>query len=577
MTGELINHLWQSTVFAVVAGVLTLALRNNRAQVRYWVWLVASVKFLVPFALLMNLGSVVPRPVKTVAVSPAVAVRMVEIVEPFPEAPSPAVPRSEVPWLWIVWACGFAGITMMRLRGWARVRAAVRASTAVQIPAAVEVRSAPGLLEPGVVGVLRPILLLPEGIAEQLTPAQLDAVLAHELCHVRRRDNLAAAIHMIVEALFWFHPLVWWIGGRLVEERERACDEEVLRLGGDPRDYADAILNVCKLYVESPLACVAGVTGADLKKRIEAIMSNRILSNLTVGRKAGLAVASMMAVTAPVAIGVLRAQTTATPKFEVASIRLSKDCGGPAGVAERPSPGRLTKKCMPLSSYIQAAYVWFDKGRQNALRSLPLSGGPAWVESDLYEINAKAEGDPGQVRMSGPMMQALLEDRFRLKIHRETREVPVYALTVAKSGPKLTPFQEGSCTPLDIDTLGPRQPGDKPLCHPGWIQGKGANISIDAQAMGVDEFSKFLQLMLDRPVIDKTGIAGRFDFRVEFAPDDMTSRFATGTPGARSLDSTGGGPVLREAIQEQLGLKLESTKGPGEFLVIDHIERPSEN
>jgi hypothetical protein len=116
---------------------------------------------------------------------------------------------------------------------------------------------------------------------EKLTPTQLEAVLAHELCHVRRHDNLTSAIHILVEAVFWFHPLAWWIGARLVEERERACDEEVLRLGGDPRDYADAILNICKLYVESPLTCVAGVTGADLKKRIEAIMTNRVLANLT--------------------------------------------------------------------------------------------------------------------------------------------------------------------------------------------------------------------------------------------------------------------------------------------------------
>ncbi len=101
---------------------------------------------------------------------------------------------------------------------------------------------------------------------ERLTPSQLEAVLAHELCHVRRRDNLTSVIHMIVEAVFWFHPLVWWIGARLVEERELACDEEVLRLGSEPRVYAEGILNVCKLYVESPLRCVSGVTGSNLEE-----------------------------------------------------------------------------------------------------------------------------------------------------------------------------------------------------------------------------------------------------------------------------------------------------------------------
>jgi BlaR1 peptidase M56 len=184
-----------------------------------------------------------------------------------------------------------------------RIRAAVRAGRPIEIPVAVEVRSSPGLLEPGVVGLWRPILLLPAGIEQRLTPPQLEAVLAHELCHVRRRDNLTAAAHMAVEAVFWFHPLVWWIGARLVDERERACDEAVLSLGSQPRIYADAILNVCRLYVESPLVCVPGVTGADLKRRIEAIMTNRTGHGLNRAKKFLLAGAGIAALTVPIVIG----------------------------------------------------------------------------------------------------------------------------------------------------------------------------------------------------------------------------------------------------------------------------------
>ena len=177
-----------------------------------------------------------------------------------------------------MWLCGFVATVLMRFRNWLRIRAIVRASATINIPvpdlpAPVEVRSSPGIMEPGVVGLIRPILLLPEGIAARLTPSELEAVLAHEFCHVRRRDNLFASIHMLVEAVFWFHPLVWWIGARLVEERERACDEEVLTVGNRPDVYADAILNVCKIYVESPLPCVSGVTGAGIGRRIEAIMA----------------------------------------------------------------------------------------------------------------------------------------------------------------------------------------------------------------------------------------------------------------------------------------------------------------
>src|SRR5579862_9731364 len=105
--------------------------------------------------------------------------------------------------------------------------------------------SCPSLLEPAVFGIFSPVLLLPDGIADRLTRDQLKSVLIHELCHIRRRDNLATAIYMVVESLFWFYPLVRWIGKRLMEERERACDEEVLRVSGNPDIYVEGILKVC--------------------------------------------------------------------------------------------------------------------------------------------------------------------------------------------------------------------------------------------------------------------------------------------------------------------------------------------
>ena len=156
-------------------------------------------------------------------------------------------------------------------------------------------------------GIFRPVLLLPNGIMDCLTAREMESIVAHELCHVRRRDNLLTAIHMAVEALFWFHPLVWWVGARLMEERERACDEEVLLLGSEPQVYAEGILRICELYLESPLACVSGVTGANLRKRIEEIMSNRIGIGLTFCRKAALAMAAITAVAAPAIVGVMNA------------------------------------------------------------------------------------------------------------------------------------------------------------------------------------------------------------------------------------------------------------------------------
>jgi hypothetical protein len=169
----------------------------------------------------------------------------------------------------------------------------------------------------------------------QVTGAQLEAILAHEMCHVRRRDNLTFALHMLVETLFWFHPLVWWIQGRLVEERELACDEAVLQSGNEAEVYAEGILKVCKFYVESPLACAAGVSGADLKKRVARIMTEQMGRNLSWAQKLVLCIAGLVAVMMPVAFGLSHAGVGKTefqdnpkdvklPAFEVASIKPNK-------------------------------------------------------------------------------------------------------------------------------------------------------------------------------------------------------------------------------------------------------------
>ncbi len=336
MIGELTNHLWQSTFYAMAAAMLALAFRRNRAQVRYWLWLSASLKFFVPFSLLMSLGSYLAWALSARAVmTQAVSLTIVQITQPFPEALSPVTN-----WLLIavlgVWVCGFGAIALIRFKDWLGIRAAVRSSTPLDIPAiptTVEVRSSASLLEPGVVGLLRPVLLLPEGILQRLTPAQLEAVLAHELCHVRRRDNLTAALHMIVEAVFWFHPLIWWIGARLVEERELACDEEVLSLGNDPQVYAQGILNVCKFYVESPIVCVAGVTGSNLRKRMERIMKNQFGTALSARKKLLLAIAGVAVLAVPVVSGM------AVPRLSAQSTGQARSAPPPAA----PSPAAQSK------------------------------------------------------------------------------------------------------------------------------------------------------------------------------------------------------------------------------------------
>lgn len=141
-------------------------------------------------------------------------------------------------------------------------------------------------------------------------------MIKHELCHWRRRDNLTGAIHMIVTLLFWFHPLVWWIGRRLVIERERACDESVLASGNDPVDYAESILEICRFYARSPLVCAAGVAGANLKDRVERIIRNTAVAKVGLLKSLVLAGVAAGAVMIPLAAGLLapHAQAQAAPR-----------------------------------------------------------------------------------------------------------------------------------------------------------------------------------------------------------------------------------------------------------------------
>src|SRR5687768_15928221 len=290
MTADMFNHLWQSPLFAAAVALLTVAFRRNQARIRYWLWFAASVKFLVPFAALAAVGSLVqwpqaPAPIRSVVASPAAR----DFNAPFAEmALDPTtIVAGPAHFEWIaallfgVWLCGFAAVTLRRMKQWREIRAAVRASTpwaspaprlrqgygGLAVPAGIEIRTAPTVLEPGVVGLRRPVILLPEGIDSYLTSNQLAAVLAHEICHVRRRDNLTAAMHMLVEAVFWFHPLVWWIGARLVATREQACDEHVVAETAEPIAYAEGIVTVCRRYVEVPHIAVAAVGGANVKAR----------------------------------------------------------------------------------------------------------------------------------------------------------------------------------------------------------------------------------------------------------------------------------------------------------------------
>ncbi|HSU58946.1 MAG TPA: M56 family metallopeptidase [Bryobacteraceae bacterium] len=548
LISALANHLWQSTLFAAAAGLLALALRRNHARTRHSLWLIASLKFLIPFSLLIAVGSHFGW-----STAPAVTQSGFSFVEqvgrPFtgPVHGSPLAIHPVVNLLPMIlvslWICGFLIVACVWCIRWRRIQAAVRSASPSHLKLDVPVLSSPALLEPGVFGIFRPVLLLPEGITESLTPEQINAILAHEFCHVRRRDNLAAAIHMLVEAIFWFHPLVWWIGARLVEERERACDEEVLRLGNPPQVYAESILQTCQFYLESPLACMSGVTGADLKKRVVRIMTHCAAQHLSVGKKLLLAAAAALAIAAPITFGLVNASqsdavseapTTPKPSFEVASIKPNHS--GANAVGMFPSPGWLRVRNYTLKSLIEGAY---------GLANYQISGASGWMDSERYDVVAKA-ADAANFTQMEPMLQALLIDRFRLKFHHEWKERDVYSLEVAKSGEKIHVSSAADN----------RRPSIRIL-----------DDAVIGHKTSMETFAWALRGQLDRPVVNRTGLQGSFDFDLRYTPDGSSSE----DPNVSSSAS------LFTAIQEQLGLKLNHARAPVEMLVIDYAQKPSEN
>jgi uncharacterized protein (TIGR03435 family) len=475
-----------------------------------------------------------------------------------PEAPTrlPAV-------LLGIWFCGFGVSLCCWLRAWLRLRSAVRAGSPIEAGLRLEAKWIPvmgseALVEPCVFGIFRPVLLLPNGVRDRLTADQLEAIFLHELCHVRRRDNLTAAIQMLMEAVFWFYPLTYWIGKRLMEERETACDEDVLRILPKREAYAQGILAVCRFGLQPSPACAAGVAGSSLKRRIEGIMGYRAGLPLGAGRKLLLTAAAVMALAGPLSIGVLavgpgRAQSQSaaagTQPFAVASIKPNRTGARNSGF-RRFNGGELDATNMGLRALISFAY---DIPQDRILQ------GPGWLDSERYDIVAKPEQSGGAPldRSMGTLRlrtQTLLADRFKLVLHKDTRQLPIFRLVVDNGGPKHLDPPKGSAP--DLFTNGHR---------------------VTCQAASMEFFAKnFLTGQVGGPVLDQTGIKGNFDFSMNWTPDETASKRPDDAGDDRSAPDPLG-PSLFRALKEQLGLKLEAGKGPVEVLIVDRAEKASEN
>lgn len=396
----LADHLWQSTWFAVAAAMLALLARND-ARLRYSIWFAASLKFLLPFAALTLLGQQLVWQADEAALLPLVQ----QVAVPLTSTVIEIEPLGDVALRIVVsiWALGTFVLLLRWLVNHFRARRLIDDSAPCSLAAPIPVRCTSALAEPGVVGIWKPVLLMPRHLLESLSPPQLDCVIAHELWHVRRRDNLTAAMHALVEALFWFHPLVWWIGARLIETREHACDEGALREGVEAQEYAESLLRVCRHSLESREAWIASAAGGDLVARIRTIMKRSRAPRFTTLKQALLAFALAGCVALPVAAGI---NVITTSQIHVAagaqSITPTND-SGPAYFAAHDD--YVFARNVSLRQLISHAY---DIDEYDVKGNLP------WLDHPRYNVELRAAPDaPVDHRQ---LIADLLKRQFNLEL-----------------------------------------------------------------------------------------------------------------------------------------------------------------
>ena len=333
---NLVVHLWEAALFIGLLALGIQLLKRAPASTRYWFWLLAAVKLLVPSVLLVWLVSEIPGEAPALtsppleqsnhgALTSAPARPVYEILQPLLLSPPPvAPPVSAVAHnelycaLTLTWLSGFLFFVVRWAKGSLSLARAVRTShrsassreaeilkrvrSQLQLRQEVVILVSDKVTEAGLWGIWRPTVLLPEGAASRLSDEELEAVILHELLHVKRRDNLAAVLQKALFALLWFYPPVWLIDRKLFEERERACDEEVLRIRQSPETYISGILKVVRACVEQRLVGTSSIGGSSLKRRMVYLLSTGLPRKLgimectlIIGFVAGLSIFSVCA------------------------------------------------------------------------------------------------------------------------------------------------------------------------------------------------------------------------------------------------------------------------------------------
>ena len=451
--------------------------------------------------------------------------------------------------------------------------AGLRRSIAVRVH-----ESIPG---PMTFGTLRPVILLPLD-AERWSDDALSRAMIHELEHVRRGDWLSQYMARIAGALYWFHPLVWMAWRRLSLEAERACDDAVLRRS-EATAYAHQLVLLAERLASTatpPLPAMAACR--DLSTRVRAVLDGAQAR----GRAGALPVATAIVAAAlfTAAVAPLRAvRQVQGPSdgaqqpplaFEIASVKPNKSGEEERYIRIDPRGDGLRVVNMQLRQLITFAYQ---------IQNFQLEGGPDWIASDRFDILAKSErevpatgaffGGQEPLRM---MLRTLLADRFKLLMHRETKELPIFELVLVRLdgrlGPQLRPAAV-DCATQAAAARGEAPPASSGPPGPGSCFMNLNPVSVRGGGVTLAMLASILAGPTQRLVIDRTGLTGNWDLEVNYTPD--RSQVPPGLELPPSIDPNG--PSLFTAIEEQLGLKLRPARGPVEVLVIDSVQQPTPN
>jgi len=426
-------------------------------------------------------------------------------------------------------------------------------------------------------GLARPAMVFPIDAAGW-SNADIRRAIVHELEHVRRGDWPVQLAARVVCAGYWFHPLAWIAWRNLCLESERACDDAVLR-SAEGTEYAAQLVTLASRLSHGPMRPTLSMASrSDLSTRIGAVLDSRQSRG-----RAGLVNASVTIAVAGLvvcALSPLRAVTRAQPQvpqgqlaFDVASVK--PNVAGDLRVTMQAMPGgRFIATNAPLRTLIREAF---------ALQGSQLSGGPGWLDSDRFDIVAKSERNPTPLQMR-MMLRALLAERFRLSVHTDTREMPLYALVLARTDGKLGPHlrptgADCSQAPEWLGTGPPPRPspsgpagssGGTGPDAPCRSAGPGFGGAMRFRGITLDAFAMFLATPVRRPVIDRTGLDGDFDIEL-----DMTAELGPPPPPPGMPDAVdrASAPSIFTTLQEQLGLRLDARREPVDVLVIDRVER----